>query len=107
MLGLSQDILLDDTAFNTASSEMKALKTRTEALKTKLKVMYRELTTALDTPAGRQVEITAEEVLIKPIEDLLLVIEHVSDTLNEIIGTGYYKDIFIKFEQLNQDIKFD
>jgi phosphopantetheine adenylyltransferase len=106
-LGLSQDILLDDTAFNTASSEMQALKTRTEALKTMLKEMYRDLTTALDTPAGKQVEQTAEEVLIKPIEDLLLVIQHVSDTLNEIIGTGYYKDIFIKFEQLNQDIKFD
>lgn len=106
-MGLSQDILLDDSAFNTASSEMQALKTRTEALKTKLQQMYRDLTTALDTPAGKQVEQTAEEVLIKPIEDLLLVIQHVSDTLNEIIGTGYYKDIFIKFEQLNQDIKFD
>ncbi len=104
---LWKDIILDDTAFSTASSEMAALKTRTEALKTKLEEMYKELTTALDTPAGRQVEITAVKVLIKPIEDLLLVIKHVSDTLTEIIGTGYYKDVFIKFEQLNQSIKFN
>ncbi|GAE90690.1 hypothetical protein [Acetivibrio straminisolvens] len=106
-MGLKQDIVLDDMAFHTASSEMKALKERTEALKTKLKQMYRDMTTALDTPAGRQLEMTAEDVLIKPIDDLLLVIQHVSDTLTQIIGTGYYKDIFIKFEQLNESIKFD
>lgn len=103
---LSRDIVLDDNAFTTASSDMAELKTRTEELKSDLKQMYKELTTALDTPAGKAVEITAEKVLIKPIEDLLLVIEHVSSTLDEIIGTGYYKDVFIKFEQLNQSIKF-
>lgn len=103
---LSHDIILDDTAFATASADMAELKTRTEELKSDLKKMYKELTTALDTPAGKAVEITAEKVLIKPIEDLLLVIEHISSTLDEIIGTGYYKDVFIKFEQLNQSIKF-
>lgn len=104
---LSNDILLDDTAFNTASSEMAALKTRTETLKAKLEEMYKELTTALDTPAGKQVEVTAGKVLIKPIDDLLLVIQHISATLTEIIGTGYYKDVFIEFEQLNQSVKFN
>jgi len=105
-LTLSYDIILDETAFTTASSEMSALKTRTEALKTKLVEMYKELTTALDTPAGKQVEATAGQILIKPIEDLLLIIQHISATLNEINGTGYYKDVFIKFEQLNQSINF-
>ena len=104
-MALSHDILLEDTAFKTASSEMSALKTRTEALKTKLNAMYRDLTTALDTPAGKQVELNAGEVLIKPIEDLLLVIRHVSATMTEIIGTGHYKDVFIKFEELNQSAK--
>lgn len=104
---LSHDILLDDTAFITASSNMSALKTRTEALKTKLETMYKELTTALDTPAGKQIEYTAGKILIKPIEDLLLVIQHICATLTEIIGTGYYKDVFIKFEQLNQSIKLN
>lgn len=102
---LQHDIVLDDTAFNVASTEMSALKTRAEVLKLKLETMYKELTTALNTPAGLQVENTAEKVLIKPIEDLLLVIEQISGTLSEVIGTGYYKDIFIKFEQLNQSIK--
>lgn len=104
---LSHDILLDDTAFATASSEMAALKTRTEALKTKLEEMYRELSTAMNTPAGKQLELTARKVLVKPIEDLLLIIQHISGTLAEIIGTGHYKDIFIKFEQLNASVKFN
>jgi len=107
MLALSQDIVLDETAFSTASSEMTALKTRTETLKTNLQEMYKMLTTALDTPAGKQVELTAGKVLIKPIEDLLLIIAHISATLAEIIGTGYYKDVFIKFGELNQSITFN
>ena len=102
---LSHDILLDDTAFTTASTEMNALRIRADTLKKKLEGMYKELTGALDTPAGKQVETTAKDVLIKPIDDMLLVIKHVSDTLNQIIGTGYYKDVFIKFEELNQSIK--
>lgn len=105
-MSLSQDIVLDDQAFTTASSDMKALKTRTETLKTKLQQMYKDLTTAMDTPAGAAVETTAEKVLIKPIDDMLLVIDHISSTLTQIIGTSYYKDMFIKFEELNSNIKF-
>ena len=105
-MSLSHDIVLDDMAFTTASSDMKALKTRTETLKTKLKQMYKDLTTAMDTPAGKAVEQTAESVLIKPIDDMLLVINHISSTLTEIIGTGHYKDVFIKFEELNSSVKF-
>ena len=52
-MALSYDILLDDTAFNTASDAMSALKTRTEVLKAKLEKMYQDLTTALDTPENK------------------------------------------------------
>lgn len=104
---LTYDIVLDDDAFRTASEEMAALKVRTGELKARMERMYTDLTGALDTPAGKQVEFTAKEVLIEPIDSLLLVIEHISATLNEIMGTGYYKDVFIKFEQLNQNIKFN
>jgi hypothetical protein len=105
-LASSYDIVLDDNAFTNASSDVKDLKNRTEALKTKLKQMYIDLKTAMDTPAGNAVETTAESVLIKPIEDMLIVIEHVSVTLTDIIGTGHYKDVFIKFEDLNSNVKF-
>lgn len=105
-MSLSHDIVLDDQAFTTASADMKSLKDRTDNLKIKLEQMYKDLTTAMDTPAGKAVEETAKSVLIKPIDDMLKVIEHISSTLTEIIGTGYYKDVFIKFEELNSNIKF-
>ena len=105
-MSLAHDILLEDTAFTKASADMKALKTRAETLKTKLEGMYQALTTAMNTPAGKQIETKAKDVIIKPIDDMLLVIKHISESLDEIIGTGYYKDVFIKFEELNQSIKF-
>lgn len=101
---LSNDIVLDEEAFHTAATDLSALVTRTETLEQELKTLYAELKGALDTPAGRQVEFTATNVLIKPIDDLLAVIKHTSGTLNQIIGTGYYKDVFVKFEELNQSI---
>lgn len=104
---LFHDVVLDDKAFTTASNDMKELKTRTENLKTKLEQMYKDLKAAMDTPAGEAVELTSEKVLIKPIEDMLLVIEHISSTLSEIIGTGYYRDVFIKFEELNSSVEFN
>lgn len=105
-MSLSHDILLDDAAFDIASSDMKELKRRAEELKSKLEQMYSDLTTAMDTPAGKAVETTAKKVLIKPIDDMLLVIDHISSTLTEIIGTGHYRDVFVKFEELNNSIKF-
>lgn len=105
-MALSHDIVLDSEAFQTASSEMAALKTRTDELKKKLQQMYKDLSTAMDTPAGEAVDLTSEKVLIKPIEDMLLVIDHISGTLTQIVGTGYYKDVFVKFEELNSNIKF-
>ncbi|WP_295092936.1 hypothetical protein [Ruminococcus sp.] len=104
MASLDQDIILNDTAFDTASTDMKQLKTRTEVLKEKLHSMYHDLTTALNTPAGEQMEFVGEKVIVKPIEDMIAVIDHISITLDQIINTGYYKDVFIKYEQLNQNI---
>ncbi len=99
---LHNDIVLDDTAFETASNEMEALKQNAADLKTKLEKMYEDVTSALDTSAGDEIKFTAKNVLLQPIEDMSAVIQHISDTLNTIIGTGYYKDIFVKFEELNE-----
>jgi len=104
MLTLSYDIVLDDCAFSTASADMTVLKSDTENLKIKLETMFQELSTAMDTPAGKQLALTAGDVLIKPIEDMILVLSHISSTLTEIIGSGCYKDVFIQFEELNQSI---
>jgi len=102
MAFLIHDIVLDDTAFQTASDDMRALKQETADLKTMLEKMYNDVTSALDTSAGDEIQFTAKNVLLQPVEDMSVVIQHISDTLNTIIGTGYYKDIFVKFEELNE-----
>lgn len=107
MKHLKKDIVLNDTAFDTASSDMQALKTRTKELKTKMEQMYEDLKKAMNTPSGEAVELVSKKVLMKPIEDMLLVVDHISSTLTEIIGTGYYKDVFVKFEDLNKSVKFN
>lgn len=98
---LFNDIVLDDNAFTTASQEMNQLKTDAETLKAKLGKMYDDVSGAMDTAAGDEVKIAAREVLLQPVEDLSAVIKHISETLDTIIGTDYYKDIFVKYEELN------
>ena len=102
MAFLIHDIVLDDTAFQTASDDMKELKQKAEDLKSMLERMYNDVTSALDTSAGDEIQFTAKNVLLQPVEDMSVVIQQISDTLNTIIGTGYYKDIFVKFEELNE-----
>lgn len=104
MTSLQQDILLDDTAFASASADMKDLAARTEQLKEKMEKMYDDLSSALQTPAGEALELTAKNILIQPIDNLKLVVDHISATLEEIKGSGYYKDVFIKYEDLNKNI---
>lgn len=104
---LFHDIVLDDAAFSTASEEMALLKKRTNELRTNLLQMYSDLKNAVDTPAGHEVELTSSKVLIKPIDDMLLVIDHIASTLETIRGTGYYNDVFVKFEELNSSVKFN
>ena len=43
--------------------------------------------------------------MIKPIDDLKLIVDHISETLELIKGVGYYRDVFDKYEELNQNIK--
>lgn len=104
-------IHLDDQAFITAANDMAKLKERNKKLKTKLETMYKNLTTALDTPAGHAIEFTGRDVLLEPIEDMGKVLEHMSKTLNIIIGAGgektgrYYDKLFTDYEELDRIIK--
>jgi len=101
MARLSEDLVVDEEKFNTAAADMKALKKRTNDLKTKLDGMYESLAGAMDTPAGKEVQLEAKNVLLKPVENMVLVVGHISDTLDLIIGSGYYKDVFTGFEELS------
>lgn len=108
-------IHLNDQAFKTAASDMMKLKERNQKLREKLETMYKNLTTALDTPAGHELEWTGRDVLLEPIDDMSKVIEHMSDTLDIIIGqtggksgesTGtYYDKLFNEYDELDHILK--
>lgn len=108
-------IHIDDQALKIAASDMLALRTRNKNLKDKLAQMYQDLTSALDTPAGHAVEWTGKDVLLKPLEDMEKVLEHVSDTLNVIIGQDtrqggeprgtYYDKLFDEYEELDRILR--
>lgn len=101
MARLEEDLVIDEEKFNDAASKMENLKTRINDLKIKLDGMYNDLAGAMDTPAGKEAELEAKKVLMKPVENMALVVGHISDTLNLVIGKGYYKDVFTGFEELS------
>ena len=91
---LSEDLVIDEEKFNAAAADMMALKN-------KLKTMYDSLASAMNTEAGKEAQLEAKKVLLEPVENMSLVVGHISETLNMIIGNGYYKDVFTGFEELS------
>lgn len=103
-------IHLDDNAFKTAASDMEKLKERNNRLRQKLERMYKNLTTALNTPAGHAMEIKGKDVLLDPIDDMGRVIDFMALTLNAIIGQSgsrgvYYDKLFDEYEELDRILR--
>lgn len=101
MAFLHDDLVVDEEKFNQAARDMEALKKRTNDLKIRLEGMYDSLAKAMDTPAGKEIKLEAKNVLLKPVENMSLVVNHISSTLDMIIGVGFYKDVFTGFEELS------
>lgn len=104
MAKLSKDVRLDEQKFLTAAQEMRDLKVRASTLRDNLQALYQGLADALQSESGKELELAAEDVVLEPIDNLMLVINQMSDTLDTIIGTGYYNDIFRGFEDLRTNL---
>jgi len=101
---------LDDNAFKIAADDMEKLKERNNRLHQKLEKMYKNLKTALNTPAGRAMEFESRDVLLAPIENMGLVIDFMAVTLNAIIGQSgkqgvYYDKLFDEYEELDRILR--
>lgn len=104
MASLSKDVSLDEEAFHKAAADMKALRQRTSDLRNELKQLYDDFAGALQSEAGEELNIAAESVLLEPIDNLALVINQMAETLDILIQTGYYQDIFSEFRELKDHL---
>ena len=100
MAKMEKDLQLNDENFMKASTDMNNLKTRTQTFKKDLENLYNALQQSLNCLTGKEVELQAKNVLLKPVDNMELVVGHISSTLQLVIGGNYYKDVFDGFDEL-------
>lgn len=98
----TEDIILDEEAFNKASNDFDALAGKLEKLRTDIQDMLTELHKGFDTPAGTKLINSCEKHLFKPLDDQKIVLEHISSTLLE--SKRQYDSVFQKYEELQTAI---
>ncbi len=98
----SDDIVLDEEAFNTAISEFSDLSAKLQRLREEIEDMLNTLKSGFDTPAGAKFINACESNLFKPLDAQKLVIEHISSTLAE--SKQAYESVFREYEALQAAI---
>lgn len=104
-------IQISEEALEQAATDMAALYKRNQEFYSKMERMFDGISNALDTPVGAEVKITGRDVLLDPIRDMNLILEHMTYTLNTIIGKDgqpkgiYYDKLFQEYEELSRIIK--
>lgn len=106
-MALTYDMLINQEDLVQAQADMLELLRRAEALKTKLNDMYDSLNDALDTPTGKEMKLEGKYAILEPIDNLVVVLRQVYLTLVKVNGRGFYEDVFIEFEALNNSINFN
>lgn len=97
-----QDIIIDEEAFMQASTDLEALNGRLAALRADIENMLTQLEKGFDTPAGAKFNNSCRNILIKPLEDQKLVLDHVSDNLKT--AKTQYQSVFDAYRDLNNSI---
>lgn len=98
-LHLPKDIVIDDEKFNNASREFANLSKDIKDLRKDINNMLEDLKKGFDTPAGRKFVAACEEYLLKPMDDQVHVIEHVSSNLSQ--AKNMYQSVFSDYKALN------
>ena len=97
-----EDIVLDETAFNTAISDFAALGNQLQQLRADIEEMLNILKTGFDTPAGAKFLASCEKNLFRPLDDQKLVLDHISNSLTE--SKQAYESVFREYEALQAAI---
>ena len=98
----TKNIILDEGAFENASSRLKTLSGDMQNLKTKIENLMSELRIGFDTPAGEKFFKLCGDSLVQPLDDQAHVIEHIAENLRE--ARAKYSSVFTEYQTLNNAI---
>ena len=99
---LSEDIVLDEEAFDRAISGFADLSIKLRNLKDELVSITEALKAGFDTPAGVKFINACEANLFQPLDDRRIVLDHISQTLRE--SRQAYESVFREYETLQETI---
>lgn len=102
---LSYDVLLDQSAFDTASNDLEALCNRLETLHDDIDGMLTTLHDGFDTNAGREFANFCRENLMQPLNEQRYVLDHVSTVLDQ--AKEQYQPVFDAYADLNNAVVFE
>lgn len=98
----TQNIVIDEEAFQTASVRMDRLISDIISLRSDIEDMLEDLATGFDSEAGRKFLAAVRGHLLTPLEQQQQTIEFTAGVLRQVIST--YEPSFTKFQALNNSI---
>ena len=107
-------ITIDEDRMRDTATKMADLRKRNQELRQNLETLFDNISDALQCETGNEIKFIGKEDLLKPLEDMDKVLEHMSDTLQILIGEGnhseypantYYDRIFAEYNELIISIK--
>ena len=91
-------ILIDEEALNTAANRFRELTAEVKALQKDIEDMLNDFKTGFDTPAGKTVYNSCSNALLTPINEQVIVIEHIADNLRQ--AKNIYAPVFDGYRDL-------
>lgn len=107
-------IKINEDKMRDTAEKMADLRKRNGDLKSNLETLFDNINKALQCETGKEIEFVGKEDLIKPLDDMDKVLEHMSDTLHILIGeennseypaNTYYDKVFAEYNELIISIK--
>ena len=98
----SQDIVLDEEAFDRAIEDFASLSEQLKQLRTEIENTLNGLKNGFNTPAGVKFINSCEKNLYEPLDAQKLVLDHISSTLAE--SKQAYSSVFVEYENLKNAI---
>lgn len=107
-------IKINEDKMRETAQNMADLRQRNIELRNNLSTLFDNISNSLKCETGKEIQFIGREDLLKPLDDMEKVLEHMSDTLQILIGESnnseysantYYDRIFTEYNELILSIK--